>query len=115
MKWSDLDNDACPIARALSVIGDRWTFLILRNCFLGQSRFDQFQKSLGVTRQILSNRLAKLVDAGLLEKQAYARGRYDYRLTDSGKALGPTLTSLFEWGKAHRPVRRRAINDSRAG
>ena len=107
MKWSDLENDVCPIARTLSVIGDRWTILILRNCFLGQSRFEQFQKSLGVTRQVLSNRLARLVAEGLLNKHAYAKGRYEYHLTEAGKALGPTLRSLFDWGKVYRPVRRK--------
>jgi DNA-binding HxlR family transcriptional regulator len=101
MKWSDLKSDNCPIARSLSVIGDRWTLLILRDCFLGKTRFDAFQQSLGLTRHVLSERLAKLVDAGVLTKEAYTKGRYDYRLTPQGKALAPVLSSLFDWGKAH--------------
>ena len=101
MKWSDLDNASCPIARSLSVVGDRWTLLILRDCFLGKTRFDAFQQSLGLTRHVLADRLAKLVQAGVLVKDPYSKGRYDYRLTGQGKALAPVLSALFDWGKAH--------------
>jgi DNA-binding HxlR family transcriptional regulator len=101
MKWSDLENDTCPIARSLSVVGDRWTLLILRDCFVGKTRFDAFQKSLGLTRHVLAERLAKLVEAGVLSKEAYAKGRYDYRLTRQGKALAPVLSALFDWGAAN--------------
>ena len=110
MKWSDLETNWCPVARSLSVIGDRWTLLILRDCFLGLTRFDQFAESLGITRHILSDRLKKLVDAGILEKRAYndRPKRYEYHLTKRGTALGPALTALKDWGKAHMPVRRAA-------
>lgn len=101
MKWSDLKSDTCPIARSLSVVGDRWTLLILRDCFLGKTRFDAFQQSLGLTRHVLAERLAKLVEAGVLDKEPYAKGRYDYRLTAQGKALAPVLSHLFDWGQAH--------------
>lgn len=101
MKWSDLDSNPCPIARSLSVVGDRWTLLILRDCFVGTTRFDKFQESLGLTRHVLADRLAKLVEAGVLEKKAYAKARFDYRLTARGKALAPVLSHLFDWGKAH--------------
>lgn len=101
MKWSELDTAPCPIARALSVVGDRWTLLILRDCFVGETRFDAFQQSLGLTRHVLSERLAKLVAAGVLSKTAYAKGRYDYKLTARGKALAPVLSGLFDWGKAN--------------
>ncbi|MEO0981460.1 MAG: helix-turn-helix domain-containing protein [Pseudomonadota bacterium] len=110
MKWSDLSDDICPVARTMSVLGDRWTLLIVRDCFLGLSRFDQFQSSLGVTRHVLAGRLARLVEAGLLEKRAYSERpkRYDYVLTDKGEALRPAMTALKDWGKAHMPVRRAA-------
>lgn len=101
MKWTDLDTNPCPIARSLSVVGDRWTLLILRDCFLGITRFDKFQESLGLTRHVLADRLAKLVEAGVLKKNEYAPARYDYVLTPRGKALAPVLSHLFDWGKAH--------------
>ena len=101
MKWTDLKSDSCPIARSLSVVGDRWTLLILRDCFLGKTRFDAFQQNLGLTRHVLAERLAKLVEAGVLEKEAYAKGRYNYLLTEQGKALAPVLSSLFDWGKTN--------------
>lgn len=109
-KWDDLAADWCPVARALSVIGDRWTLLIVRDCFLGKSRFDEFQASLGVTRHLLSDRLKRLVALGVLEKNPYqARPvRYDYRLTDKGQDFAPALVGLKDWGKKHMPVRREA-------
>lgn len=110
MKWSDLDTNWCPVARTLSVVGDRWTILILRDSFLGLSRFEQFAESLGVTRHILADRLNRLVDAGILEKRVYSERpkRYDYQLTDKGHALAPALSALRDFGKAHMPVRRPA-------
>ena len=101
MKWSDLEKDTCPIARSLSVVGDRWTLLILRDCFIGTTRFDAFQQSLGLTRHVLAERLTKLVEAGVLKKAAYAPRRFDYILTPRGKALAPVLSHLFDWGKVH--------------
>lgn len=108
MKWDDLDTNWCPVARAMSVVGDRWTLLILRDCFLGVSRFEAFQKSLGVTRHILADRLKRLVDAGVLEKRSYSSRppRFDYALTKKGKDLGPALSALRDWGKEYMPVRR---------
>lgn len=109
-KWDDLATDWCPVARAMSVIGDRWTLLIVRDCFLGKSKFDEFQKSLGVTRHVLSNRLKKLVDAGVLERNAYSERpvRYDYKLSDKGRDFAPALIGLKDWGKKHMPVRKPA-------
>jgi DNA-binding HxlR family transcriptional regulator len=105
MKWDDLSDDICPVARAMSVIGDRWTILILRDCFRGKSRFEDFQKSLGITRHILAERLKRLVEAGVLEKAAYSQHppRYDYVLTEKGRDFAPALRSLRDWGKAHMP------------
>lgn len=108
MKWQDLDEEVCPVARALSVVGDRWTLLILRDCFMGHTRFESFIESLGVTRHVLSDRLNRLVSAGVLEKRLYQTRprRHDYVLTERGHALGPVLRALKDWGKAHRPLRR---------
>ena len=113
MKWDDLSDEWCPVARTLSVIGDRWTILIVRDCMLGETRFEKFQKSLGVTRHILADRLKKLVEAGVLEKQAYqARPvRFDYILTDRGHALGDVLKALHNWGRDYVPLRRPCSTD----
>ena len=90
----------CSVAQALEVIGEWWTLLILRDCFLGVRRFDDFVERLGISRNVLTNRLDTLVEAGLLERRAYdeARGRYDYVLTDKGRALWPVLTAIRQWG-----------------
>lgn len=71
MKWDDIGDQPCSVARMLSVIGDRWTMLILRNAFMGIRRFDDFQKSLGVTRHVLSDRLKRLVEYEILVKAPY--------------------------------------------
>lgn len=109
-RWDELATDWCPVARAMSVIGDRWTLLIVRDCFLGKSRFEEFQKSLGVTRHILSDRLKRLVEQGVLERNAYSRKplRYDYRLSEKGRDFAPALIGLKDWGKKHMPVRKPA-------
>jgi DNA-binding HxlR family transcriptional regulator len=100
MKWDDIGTLNCSVARALAVLGDRWTMLILRDAFLGCRRFDAFQAQLGLTRHVLSERLARLVDERILEKRAYqARPpRYEYRLTDKGRDLYPALLALLAWG-----------------
>jgi len=100
MKWDDVDQQACSVARALSVLGERWTLLIIRDAFRGTRRFDDFQRSLGVTRHRLSERLGKLVDEGVLTRVAYMERptRYEYRLTRKGLALYPVLMTLSQWG-----------------
>ena len=105
MKWSDLEHEACPVARGLSVVGDRWTLLLLRDCFRGLRRFDDFQRSLGITRHVLSDRLKLLEGAGVLERRLYCETppRHDYRLTDAGRALYPVIVTLIQWAEAHRP------------
>jgi DNA-binding HxlR family transcriptional regulator len=110
MNWDDLSEDWCPVARAMSVIGDRWTLLIVRDCFLGKSRFEEFQRSLGMTRHLLSDRLRRLVEQGVLEKNLYQTKppRYDYRLTEKGRDFSPALVGLKDWGKKHMPVRKAA-------
>lgn len=110
MKWSDLDENWCPVARTLSVLGDRWTLLILRDCMLGLSRFDQFADSTGATRHIISDRLKRLCAHGVLEKVPYSDRpkRYEYRLTEKGLELQPAMVAFRDWGKKHIPVRRSA-------
>ena len=99
MRWTDIDQQVCSVARALSVVGERWTLLILRDAFLGTRRFDQFQSNLGITRHRLSERLTKLVEQGVLVKVPYHERplRHEYRLTRKGLALYPVLMSLARW------------------
>ena len=105
MKWNDLQNEACPVARGLSVIGDRWTMLVLRDCFLGIRRFEQIQERLGITRHVLADCLRKLEAAGVLRREPYQERpvRHEYRLTERGKALYPVLVSVIEWDNEHVP------------
>ena len=107
MKWNELRDDSCPVARGLSVIGDRWTVLVLRDCFLGIRRFEQFQERIGMTRHVLADRLRKLEATGVLRREAYQERplRYEYRLTDAGMELYPLLVSLIEWANRHVPAR----------
>jgi DNA-binding HxlR family transcriptional regulator len=97
------DGQACSIARALEVIGERWTLLILRDAFLGVRRFDDFQRSLGIARNVLNTRLRRLVDAGLLERRRYQERpeRFEYRLTERGIDLWPSIVALMQWGDRH--------------
>ena len=100
MRWDDIDKQVCSVARALSIVGERWTMLIIRDAFLGIRRFDQFQSNLGITRHRLSERLGKLVEQGVLVKMLYhdRPERYEYRLTPKGLDLYPVLMSLARWG-----------------
>jgi DNA-binding HxlR family transcriptional regulator len=94
------ENQDCSIARSLEILGERWTFLIVRDVFNGRRRFDQLQDGLGVARNVLANRLARLVDEGILEKSAYQERpeRFEYRLTEKGIDLWPVLIAMLEWG-----------------
>lgn len=102
MKWSEVGGLSCSVARTASVIGDRWTILILRNAFLRIRRFEDFQANLGITRHLLAGRLKRLVEEGILERVAYqdAPPRYEYRLTAKGKLLYPVLIAMATWGDA---------------
>ncbi|OTG82187.1 winged helix-turn-helix transcriptional regulator [Acinetobacter sp. ANC 4648] len=99
MKWDEIGNQPCSIARTLSVMGDRWTMLILRNAFMGMRRFDDFQHNLGVTRHVLSERLKRLVEHEILVKIPYTdrQERFEYKLTDKGLELYPILLSMGTW------------------
>lgn len=100
MKWQDIDQQVCSVARTLSVIGDRWSMLIVRDAFLGTRRFADFQRQLGITRHRLADRLNRLVEEGIFDKVAYqdAPLRHEYRLTDKGLALHPILITMAVWG-----------------
>jgi DNA-binding HxlR family transcriptional regulator len=97
---SHLTERSCSVGRTIDVIGDGWSFMILRECYFGATRFEQFQKILGLPRTTLSNRLQRLVKYGLLNAQLYMRSppRREYRLSESGKALYPVLLSLMTFG-----------------
>ncbi len=106
MRWTELDQETCPVARGLSVIGDRWTLLILRDCFRGVRRFEDFQQRLGVTRHVLADRLRKLEAAGVLRREPYQQRppRHEYRLTERGLDLQPVLMTLVTWADRHLPL-----------
>ncbi len=108
MQWDELDQQPCSVARTLSVIGDRWTLLILRDCFMKVRRFDDFQARLGIGRPILADRLQKLVDSFVLTKMAYQVNpvRYEYRLTQKGLDLHPVIMSIVHWGDVHMAGRK---------
>lgn len=99
MKWEDIGNQPCSIARTLSVLGDRWTMLILRNAFMGMRRFDDFQENLGVTRHVLSERLKRLVEHEIFVKTPYMdrQERFEYRLSEKGLELYPVLMTMASW------------------
>jgi len=103
MRWEELDQQPCSLSRTLSVVGDRWTLLVLRESFLGVRRFDDFEKRLGVTRHVLAERLKKLVEAEVLVKAVYQERprREEYRLTDKGRDLYPAVLALVNWGDRH--------------
>ena len=97
------DNQVCSIARALEVVGERWSLLIVRDALLGLRRFEQFQDSLGIARNVLANRLSRLVAAGVFERVAYQQRpeRFDYRLTSMGRELFVPVLALMQWGDEH--------------
>src|SRR3954447_26182044 len=96
----------CSIARAMEILGERWTLLILRESFYGVRRFSEMQRNLGIARNILSTRLNTLVNAGILERVLYREEpeRYEYRLTTAGRDLYPSIVTPMRWGD--RPIHR---------
>jgi DNA-binding HxlR family transcriptional regulator len=91
------------VARTLAVIGDRWTLMILRDCFMGVRRFDQFQDRLGLSRALLADRLRTLIETGVLERRVYQHRpeRFEYRLTTAGRDLYPVILGIADWGNRH--------------
>jgi DNA-binding HxlR family transcriptional regulator len=100
MRWKQIDTMTCSVARTLSVVGDRWTMLILRDIFLGIRRFEAIQQDLQLTTHRLSDRLGKLVRDGILRRVAYEKRplRSEYRLTEKGFDLYPLMATMTRWG-----------------
>jgi DNA-binding HxlR family transcriptional regulator len=107
-RFSDMP---CPTARALDLIGERWTLLVIRDVFRGIRRFDELQESLGIARNILTQRLAWLIEAGIIEKRAYAERppRFEYRLTQKGRDLFPVIIAIMQWGQRWSPPEDTAV------
>ena len=103
MKWESLGDQPCSLARTVAVIGDRWTLVLLRDCFLGVRRFEDFQSRLGISRTLIADRLKGLVGEGVLRKVAYQDNpaRFDYRLTEKGLELQPVILAMVHWGDRH--------------
>src|ERR671937_2224654 len=112
----EYEGQICSIARSLELVGDRWTLLIIRDLALGLTRFDQFLEGLGVASNVLTDRLNRLVDEGVLERVRYSERpeRFEYHLTTKGRELGVALLALMQWGdrylseKPPRIARRRS-------
>ena len=104
-----LDNDFadqnCSVARTLEVVGERWSLLVIREAFLGVRRFDEIQSRLGISRNVLSARLTKLVEQGVLRRVQYSERppRYEYRLTSRGRDLYPVIMAMVDFGDRHAP------------
>jgi DNA-binding HxlR family transcriptional regulator len=101
LRRTRFDRAPCPIARTTDLIGDWWTPMLLRNACAGQRRFEDFQRSLGVPRAILTRRLERLVAEGLLRREPYQEHppRHEYRLTDKGRAFFDVLAAMWRWGE----------------
>ena len=105
MQHKGFEHMPCPIARSLDQVGEWWSILILRDAFRGTTRFDQFQKSLGIAPNMLTRRLTALVESGLLERRLYSEKppRHEYVLTTKGRDFRPVLWALLAWGNKHVP------------
>ncbi|RKQ41203.1 helix-turn-helix domain-containing protein [Enterobacter sp. R1(2018)] len=115
-----MKDEPCPVARSVDLIGDRWSLLIVRDAFDGMRRFSDFQRSLGVARNILSDRLRKLLDAGVLEMRAASDGTayQEYVLTARGESLFPVVVALRQWGEQYlfeRDERHSVLLDKNTG
>ncbi|MBY4674793.1 helix-turn-helix transcriptional regulator [Burkholderia multivorans] len=113
-------NEPCPVARSVDVIGDRWSLLVVRDAFDGMRRFGDFQRSLGVARNILADRLRRLVEAGILETRPASDGTayQEYVLTVQGESLFPVIVALRQWGERNlfsRGERHSRLIDKRTG
>jgi len=103
MRFDDLAEYPCSITRPLTVLGDRWTLLIVKQAFTGVRRFEDFHQSLGISRSRLTDRLDRLVEQEIFYREPYRDGRtrYEYRLTDKGHDLYPILMALRDWGDTY--------------
>ena len=100
MRRKCLDDQDCPVACTMQVVGEWWSILIVRDCLRGLTRFDQFQKNLAISPNMLARRLQTLVDAGLLERRQYRQHppRYEYLLTERGRDFRTVIAAMYEWG-----------------
>jgi DNA-binding HxlR family transcriptional regulator len=103
MKHKSFENMNCSLAQSMEIVGERWSLLIIRDVSFGIRRFDDIQKSLGIARNVLTNRLNRLTEEGILKKTPVESGRMEYRLTDKGWDLQPVLLSLTHWGDKYKP------------
>ncbi|WCB95320.1 hypothetical protein DSM104299_04063 [Baekduia alba] len=105
MEWTSVDLADCPVIRALDVVGQRWTLVVLREVYNDVGRFEDLQRHLGISPSVLSRRLAEMVDAGLLEREEYReegrRPRHAYRATAKAWDLYPVVVGLMQWGDRH--------------
>ena len=106
MLGKDYEGQVCSIARSLELVGERWTLLVIREVFNGRRKFSEMQRSLGVARNVLTDRLQGLVDEGILERKPYSERpeRYEYFLTEKGLDLWPLMVSLMQWGDRWEPL-----------
>jgi DNA-binding HxlR family transcriptional regulator len=106
-----LEDRECPLSATLGLVGEWWTLLILHDAFDGFSRFDQFQKNLGISSSLLTSRLKRLVASGLLERRQYQANpaRHEYMLTELGRSLRPVVVVLAGWGNARLAARERSM------
>lgn len=102
MKLKNFDHMNCSLAQTLSVIGEHWTLLVIRDVFFGLRRFEEFQRDLGIARNVLSQRLKRLVEEDILSRERGESGYYEYRLTEKGLALQPILLAMTHWGDKYR-------------
>ena len=93
----------CPVAGMLNIVGDRWVWLIIREAFYGASRFSEFQRNIGIAKNLLSDRLSHLVNEGILERNDIGENgtRYAYHLTEKGRSLETVMIAMLQWGNAH--------------
>ncbi|MFL6084311.1 MAG: winged helix-turn-helix transcriptional regulator [Mycobacterium sp.] len=114
---SSYDRQDCSLARALEIVGERWTLLVLRDAFYGVRRFNDFLAHLDMPRTVLSNRLRSLTESGVMVKvpDPSHSGRWLYELTDEGLALWPALYALRSWGERHSGRRPRAFTHDACG
>lgn len=111
MQRKSFENLPCPIARSLERVGEWWSILVLREAFYGSTRFDEFQKTLGIAPNMLTRRLNALVEQGLLERRLYCEkpARHSYHLTPRGRDFRPVLLSLLAWGNKHYAPEGRSV------
>jgi len=107
MAITKLQDSSCSVARSLSVLGERWTLLVVREALSGTTRFETFRENLGLAANVLSDRLATLVDQGVMTREEYQeagrRTRYEYHLTETGRDLHVVVGALQQWGDVHLP------------